>query len=193
MYGLRDSKCILCVMLYCLDFKHSIKARLRGLAIYLKYVYLLDLCRGDVGNCGKGDRIFRQSFVPVLNTSGKKTFNSISKQYLIKSYLVVQESWAFSLTDHHQPDWCSTKPRHRFAISGNVKMFKYAHNMQFHQNTSNGRNDAGQCKIKYAKFDPNMHVPCGSRVMSIFTNWPRPTGPVLRKASTIKKGCLAWH
>ena len=36
-------------------------------------------------------------------------------QNLIKIYHVVQELWAFSLTDHDRPDWCSTKPRHLFA------------------------------------------------------------------------------
>ena len=41
----------------------------------------------------------------------------------------------------------------------------------------------------YAKFDPN--IPCGSRVMNIFTNWPRPVGLMLSKASSIKRGCYA--
>ena len=48
------------------------------------------------------------------------------------------------------------KPRHRFAYQclHNVKMYKYA------------------------KFDKN--IPCGSRVMSVFTNRPRPAGRMPR-------------
>ena len=46
-----------------------------------------------------------------------------------------------------------------------------------------------ECVNQYAKFDPNIYVPFGSRVMSIFTNWsrPRPAGLMLSKASSIKK------
>ena len=41
---------------------------------------------------------------------------------------------------------------------------------------------AGHCwKNKYA------------RVMSIFTNWPRPTGLMLSKASSVSKGCYAYQ
>ena len=43
---------------------------------------------------------------------------------------------------------------------------------------------------KYAKFHPN--IPCGSRVMNIFTNWPRLTGLMLSKASSIKKGYYTY-
>ena len=43
--------------------------------------------------------------------------------------------------------------------------------------------------IKHVKFYPN--APCVSRVMSIFTNWPRPARLMLSKASSIKKGCCA--
>ena len=34
-------------------------------------------------------------------------------------------------------------------------------------------------------------IPCGSRVMSIFTNWPKPAELMLCKPSSIRKGC--WH
>ena len=57
-----------------------------------------------------------------------------------------------------------------------------------------------ECVNQYAKFDPNIHVPFGSRVMSIFTNWPRAAGLMLRKASSIEKKMLrmpvvrqCWH
>ena len=38
----------------------------------------------------------------------------------------------------------------------------------------------------YAKYDPN--IPCGSRVMSIFTNWSQLTEMMLSKTLSIKNG-----
>ena len=40
---------------------------------------------------------------------------------------------------------------------------------------------------KYAKFDQN--IPRGSRIVSVFSKWPRPAGGMLGKASSIKIGC----
>ena len=72
-------------------------------------------------------RIFRQNFVWFCKPVARQLLKCISKQNLIKLYFVVQELLAFSVTDHDRPDWCSAKPRHRFAYQcqGNVKMYKF--------------------------------------------------------------------
>ena len=67
-------------------------------------------------------------------------------QNLITIYGVVQELWAFSIKYLNQPNLCSARPNHRFES-------------QWLDNAIIN---------KYAKYDTN--IPCGSRVMSIFTN-----------------------
>ena len=57
---------------------------------------------------------------------------------------------------------CYQQPRHHFA-------YQWLDNVKIN---------------KYAKFDPTL--PCGSRVLSIYTNWPRLAGLM-----AIKKGCCA--
>ena len=77
--------------------------------------------------------------------------NWLSKymQNLIQIYHVVQELWAFSLTYHRRPDWCSAESRsHKECFA-----CQWLDDFDMHM---------------YAKFDKN--IPCGSRVMSIFTN-----------------------
>ena len=60
---------------------HAIQARLRLLAsIYFNYLYRLGLysrinCRGG----GGGSRIFRQSLIPILHTSGQTMLKCISR------------------------------------------------------------------------------------------------------------------
>ena len=52
----------------------------------------------------------------ILHTTGRPMIRCISEQYLIKIYHVVQELWAFSLTDYDRPDWCSAKPHHNETV-----------------------------------------------------------------------------
>ena len=67
---------------------------------------------------------------------------------------------------------------------------------KFHRKILTGQNDALQSLElldsvnidKYAEFDPN--IPCGSRVMSIFTKLPR---LMLSKALSVKTECYACH
>ena len=63
--------------------------------------------------------------------------------------------------------WCSAKPRRRFG-------YQWLDNVTIN---------------KYAKYDPN--IPCGLRVMSIFTNWPRPARLMVSKASFTKRSRYA--
>ena len=88
---------------------------------------------------------FWQSFVLGLHTSGQKILKCISKHFWIKIYHVLQELWAFSLTDHDPPDWCSAK----------LRPSKMA---------GTACHGSGQTILT------SIHVPCSSRVVSIFTN-----------------------
>ena len=69
--------------------------------------------------------------VKTLNTCYTGTVESFCR-YILETYHVVQELNAF-FTDLDRPDWCSAKPRHRFAYQclDNVKMYKYAYTMRF--------------------------------------------------------------
>ena len=90
----------------------------------------------------------------VTITSGKIMLICICIQNVIKICHVVQEWWAFSQSANRRMygwadgrlKWCSAKPRHHFA-------YQYLDNVKID---------------KYAIFNPN--IPCGSWVMSIFTN-----------------------
>ena len=104
----------------------------------------------------------RQSYVTVLHTSFSTILKCISMYNLIKIYDAAEELWAFSLKYLDWPKRCSAKPRHRFA----------------YQRLDNVKIDI------YAKFDSI--IPCGSRVMSIFTNCQQRAEMMLSKPSSLK-------
>ena len=71
-------------------------------------------------------------------------------QNLIEIYHVIQELWAFLLSDNDRPDWCSAKP---CPSKKDCYAYQCLDNVDIHT---------------YVKFDQN--IPCASRVMSIPIN-----------------------
>ena len=111
-----------------------------------------------------GQNDARQCLIAVLHGSGLTMLKYISIQNLKWIYHRVQELCAFSLADPNIFNWCSAKPRplkktYVWQSIDNVEMYK---NAKFYQN-----------------------IPCGSRVISVYTKRARPVKMMLGKASSL--------
>ena len=117
-------------------------------------------CRGIVGNWPRLARLdLGKASCHFFTAVDAQCWNVYVCIIWLKYTMWFKSYEHFSLSDHDSPEKASAAPRARFA-------HQWMHNVEM---------------CEYAKFDSN--IPCGSRVMSVFTNWPQTDRPINRSSA----------